>query len=40
MCVPMVDNVDELILSTLSKNSKQHTKEILGIPKKSWMLYK
>jgi Lrp/AsnC family leucine-responsive transcriptional regulator len=24
----MVDNVDELILSTLSKNSKQHTKEI------------
>lgn len=28
MCVPMVDNVDELILSTLSKNSKQHTKEI------------
>jgi Lrp/AsnC family leucine-responsive transcriptional regulator len=28
MVVPMVDNVDELILSTLSKNSKQHTKEI------------
>ena len=28
MCVPMVDSVDELILSTLSKNSKQHTKEI------------
>jgi DNA-binding Lrp family transcriptional regulator len=28
MCVLMVDNVDELILSTLSKNSKQHTKEI------------
>jgi Lrp/AsnC family leucine-responsive transcriptional regulator len=28
MCVPMVDSVDELILSTLSRNSKQHTKEI------------
>ena len=28
MGVLMVDDVDELILSTLSKDSKQHTKEI------------
>ena len=28
MGVLMVDNVDELILSTLSKDSKQHTKQI------------